>query len=248
MSRFMSHLIKSLKIMVFMIALPLDASSDHAVDSVAATAEKHEIDLKGCKNIGKINKIDDFFFQAYSNLDSHCLFEIPGEDLEKIWSIPVQDYIRAQSMEEKDKINTRWRENIRNENTLYVRILDLGSQNRPDIFQIYVSSTDSYARSNQGGFAESALEGKYPPGLPPAQIKRRKEPVEDNPPPPYDPNFIPLPRKPPEQSVYEPWTFAYWMNAGQDPEKPILLFEFSKDKLPDHSSFYSKARYVDIAH
>ena len=45
-----------------------------------------------CKNLGKVGDLDDLLFQMYSNLDSHCLFEMPVGELERIWGIPVYDY------------------------------------------------------------------------------------------------------------------------------------------------------------
>ncbi len=44
-----------------------------------------------CHGLHKVTDIDDLLLQVYNNLDSHCLFYMPREELSKAWGIPVFD-------------------------------------------------------------------------------------------------------------------------------------------------------------
>ena len=42
-----------------------------------------------CKELKKINNIDELLYQFYINLESDCLFTMPVEQLEEIWGIKI---------------------------------------------------------------------------------------------------------------------------------------------------------------
>ena len=44
-----------------------------------------------CRGLHKVKDIDDLLLQIYTNIDSHCIFDIPMETLERIWGIPLFD-------------------------------------------------------------------------------------------------------------------------------------------------------------
>lgn len=56
-----------------------------------------------CKNLHKVVDIDDLLYQMYSNIDSHCLFEMPTAELEKIWEIPILDNTNLKYEDEMQK-------------------------------------------------------------------------------------------------------------------------------------------------
>lgn len=43
----------------------------------------------GCENLHAVTDINDLLLQMYENLDSHCLFQLPKDDLEKKWGIKI---------------------------------------------------------------------------------------------------------------------------------------------------------------
>ena len=74
--------------------LLLAGCSDAVTQPAEDNANRKEAGMgkRTCKNLGKVGDLDDLLFQMYSNLDSHCLFEMPVGELERIWGIPVYDY------------------------------------------------------------------------------------------------------------------------------------------------------------
>ena len=44
-----------------------------------------------CKGLKPFNNLDELLYQFYINLDSGCLFEMPVDELEKIWGIKILD-------------------------------------------------------------------------------------------------------------------------------------------------------------
>ena len=44
-----------------------------------------------CRGLHKVKDIDDLLLQIYDNIDSHCIFDISIEALERIWRIPLFD-------------------------------------------------------------------------------------------------------------------------------------------------------------
>lgn len=53
--------------------------SDAVTQSAEDNANRKEAGMgkTTCKNLGKVGDLDDLLFQMYSNLNSHCLFEMP---------------------------------------------------------------------------------------------------------------------------------------------------------------------------
>ena len=58
---------------------------------IAASAFLYNIHLarSQCKGLQPCNNLDELLYQFYINLDSDCLFNMPVEELEKIWGIEI---------------------------------------------------------------------------------------------------------------------------------------------------------------
>lgn len=223
------------------VAFPLLAQESASAD--AAKTAAHAIPAE-CKNLAKVQDIDDALFQMYSNLDSQCLFDIPAATLEAIWGIPVLDNVDIAD-EDRGAFNKHYWDLQENAKTLFASRGRLHGSRMPEVIQLYIVPTKAYIPHRKAGiFFDSVVEGRYPPGLPAAQVKR------------VEPRYIP-PREPPvggewidpdppAQSVYEPWSYSYWINKDNDPDMPILVFRFHTKTLPSHVALYSEAKILEI--
>ena len=245
-SPFLSYF-SSLRIMRAICLLPLLAATlpllaQESASADAAKTAAHAIPAE-CKNLAKVQDIDDALFQMYSNLDSQCLFDIPAATLEAIWGIPVLDNVDIAD-EDRGAFNKHYWDLQENAKTLFVGKIRLYGMNMPEVIQLYILPTKAYIPHRKAGiFFDSVVEGRYPPGLPAAQVKK------------VEPYYIP-PREPPiggeridpdppAQSVYEPWSYSYWINKDNDPDMPILVFKFTTDTLPRNAALYSKAKILN---
>jgi len=50
-----------------------------------------EVRASPCQDLKPFNNLDELLYQFYINLDRDCLFEMPVEELEKIWGIKIMD-------------------------------------------------------------------------------------------------------------------------------------------------------------
>ena len=187
--------------------------------------------------------INDALFQMYSNLDSQCLFDIPAATLEAIWGIPVLDNVDIAD-EDRGAFNKHYWDLQENAKTLFASRGRLYGSKMPDVKDLYILPTKAYIPHRKAGiFFDSVVEGRYPPGLPAAQVKK------------VEPYYIP-PREPPiggeridpdppAQSVYEPWSYSYWINKDNDPDMLIMVFKFTTNTLPSNYSIYNKAKILD---
>ena len=110
-----------------------------------------------CHDLHKVADLKDLLQQIYANLDSHCLFDTPTAELEKIWGIPI---INLESLSKRTSIDEK-------ENTLFIIKQDLRGSSH---FEITMSK--SY-QEQHGAFAlescpspKSPLESCPPPELP----------------------------------------------------------------------------------
>ena len=127
-----------------------------------------------CKNLGKVGDLDDLLFQMYSNLDSHCLFEMPVGELERIWGIPVYDYtlptdtaseeVNRRNSEEIDGYTLKRQADQDKYKRLYWEVIKSLSKSTDtkNIVTFDIRSAKDY-----GVF----MQGKYPKFLPPPIIK-----------------------------------------------------------------------------
>ena len=53
-----------------------------------------------CRNLQRVNNLDEMLYQFYSNLDSDCLFTMPLADLEEAWGIKILSLERLQPGQE----------------------------------------------------------------------------------------------------------------------------------------------------
>lgn len=168
-----------------------------------------------CKNLAKIKGIDDLLFQMYSNLDSYCLFEMPTEELERIWGIPVLDFTDSKYDKRFDAIDSL--------NTLYVRRYDDYEQKQKR--ELIISMTDTYVEKNTPFWGGSIAQGQLPALLPkPIVITPISDP--NAPAPIFDFGFG-LRFKEPE-NIYESSSYYIWLNKSERPEEfPALVIETS---------------------
>ena len=120
--------------------LLLAGCSDAVTQSAEDNANRKGADMgkTTCKNLGKVGDLDDLLFQMYSNLDSHCLFEMPVGELERIWGIPVVDFTDSKYDKRFDAIDSL--------NTLYVRRYDDYEQKQKR--ELIISMIDTYVEKN----------------------------------------------------------------------------------------------------
>lgn len=69
-------------------SVPATAAAEEAI-SEAKTAP--------CKGLKPYNNLDELLYQFYINMESDCLFEMPTEELEKIWGITIYSYDKSNS-------------------------------------------------------------------------------------------------------------------------------------------------------
>ena len=165
-----------------------------------------------CKNLAKIKGIDDLLFQMYSNLDSYCLFEMPTEELERIWGIPVLDFTDSKYDKRFDAIDSL--------NTLYVRRYDDYEQKQKR--ELIISMTDTYVEKNTPFWGGSIAQGQLPAQLPePIVITHHLNPNEQ---PIIEFGEGPTVKEP--ENVYKSFSYYIWLNKNERPEKyPALVMK-----------------------
>lgn len=193
-----------------------------------------------CPNLAKVNDIDDLLFQFYSNLDNQCLFEMPTEELEKIWGIRVLDYVNR-SYDEKDILNREYQRIRKNEDGFFVskRNYEHG------ISAFDISLTDRYIDKNKG-WGSSVGKGQFPKLLPPPQI------VNDFFDFPYVEDFhVSLSGKIallviPKDTVYHKNSQYFWLNKSLSDHQPVLFIRAGFLPKPGSITLYSEARILDF--
>lgn len=173
--------------------------------------------------------IDDLLFQFYSNIDSQCLFEMPTEELEKVWGIRVLDYINASS-DKLNELNIKANKASENEESFFVRKADF----EQGISAFYIDLTDKYRDKNRG-WGGSVGKGQFPELLPPPQVINK----------PFNPKIRPFidGNEPiiPKDTVYQKYSNYYWLNKFQLDNQPVLFFKTDFFPTPSGLTFYSQA-------
>ena len=195
-----------------------------------------------CKNLGKVGDLDDLLFQMYSNLDSHCLFEMPVGELERIWGIPVYDYtlptdtaseeVNRRNSEEIDGYTLKRQADQDKYKRLYWEVIksnDYDPDNEGKIKNIVFQVLQV---KNYGVF----MQGRLPKFLPPPIILEKAYPTSVLNPPDVPPEiegrnsykeyqvngFFP-----PENTAYKYDTEYFWLNPKQDARLPYLFIRTS---------------------
>ena len=176
-----------------------------------------------CKNLGKVNTIDDWLYQVHSNINSQCLFEMPVSELERIWGLPIIDdtkvnwgmmnNLQANQMIQFHKMK---RSQAR---TFYV-IKDVQADNKKLVyFEMVIDS--QYRKQQYHTFGGSMLAGVFPYHLPRFDFYQnwssRTNFTLD---PSIDYENHPFIRK--EISPYTKFSHYYWVNANRKRNMPSL--------------------------
>lgn len=236
----------------------------HAVGMEAALAGSHHLLLDSphvpaaevsnyvppaeCKNLGLIADVDDLLYQMHSNLNSHCLFEIPVEELEKIWGIPVlrgYDLTRSEEEREQDRLKAI-RVAEKDPSTIYVQVSsNTDDKNNERIIYFQVNRNQLY-RNEYGYFKGSIGEKKFPYYLPPPYLEVIEEYCD------YyykylsshitvgKPCVVPV-----ENIAYNLFSIYYWLNPDHDPEKPLLFITTFDEAKPRFIKLYKKSKHLD---
>ena len=208
-----------------------DAGNESLYQRISIPAE--------CRNLHKVTDIDDLIRQLYDNIDSYCLFDIAPGALEKIWGLPVFDFI-GKNGKELDRLNLQVRKFHAENDSLFIkRRID----NIYNIPILGIAMTESYNIRNDG-FGGNISEGKFP-DLPLAPGIVQPDPL----PPPHSPP-IAQPDDPPisipENTVYKIFTTYYWLNHDGDKEKPVLILDTLYIPRPAISFYKTAKPLVDL--
>lgn len=188
---------------------------------------------ESCQNLYKVETVDDLIKQFYDNIDSHCLFEMDTTELERIWGVRVFDFYKQTSRGDKDKLIKELHSYTMSENAIYVEKLSLDSEE----IILRINPTSPYMARNNGGWKGSLGLGQFPKYLPepnkisalPFEVSRPPLVLEDN------------PRTAPKSSVYNSYSFYWWINSNQDKDKPMLEIATGMDGLPASPTLYSNS-------
>ena len=207
-----------------------------------------------CKNLGKVGDLDDLLFQMYSNLDSHCLFEMPVGELERIWEIPVYDYTPPTDTA-SEEVNRR---NIKKRDEYALK--RQADQDKYKRLHWEVIKSNDYDPDNEGEIKNVVFEifsardygvfmqGKYPKFLPPPIIKEPESEYFMDPPyvnhevegytPPTE--FEKNGFLPPSDTVYKQNTEYFWLNPGRDVKLPYLTLRTIRTRRDEDLVYISE--------
>lgn len=173
-----------------------------------------------CKNLGKVNNIDDWLYQVHSNINSQCLFEMPVSELERIWGLPIIDKTVPNTLGDKQvAINMK---RMAEAKTFYIIKKYYTNNHKQIVFQIAPSQT--YWQQNHHTFGGSFLEGVFPKRLPQFDIYRKAN-VKIRIPYDYDANRAFYDNHPSllnKQNQYQSYHDYYWMNSARNRNMPSL--------------------------
>lgn len=204
--------------------------------SIITVCGAKETVMGTCKNLDKVDDIDDLLFQFYSNIDNQCLFEMPTEELEKIWGIRVLDYVDL-SFEEKSQLNVEFKNIKRNEEGIFI-----AKENyEQSIPAFHIHLADKYRKKNNG-WGGSVGKGQYPKLLPSPEIvsdffqdssESRRQ---------IHGSWSIIPK----DTVYHKYSQYYWLNKANSDKQPVLLFETNFLPRPARMILYSEAQILDF--
>lgn len=207
--------------------------------SITPISEAKETNMRTCNNLHKVKDIDDLLLQFYSNIDNQCLFDMPTQELEKIWGIRVLDYI-ATSPEKRGALRGNLNREVQkiraNGKGLFVKKVDF----EHGVVAFDINLTNKYLEENEG-WGGSVGKGKFPELLPPPQ--RVNDLYEDTLEDMYIPGSKPIA---PKGTVYEKYSKYYWLNKAQADNQPVLFIETLGLPRVLGITFYSQARILDF--
>ena len=191
------------KILLFLAAFSFWAASP-------AVAEEAGPDPKTapCKGLKPYNNLDELLYQFYINLDSECLFEMPLEDLEKIWDTKIFSYDRLREgvylpydrLEEIRKIPGFYNKPYKTEKDAFY----IEHSNWIHVAFSIVITKEYYEK-----YATLFPDGNLPKLLPEPIIKPTGQMTFNR-----VPKSIPL--EPQITPQYPPWEyFCYWLNSDK---------------------------------
>ena len=236
--------------------LLLAGCTDAVTQSAEGNANRKEAGMgkTTCKNLGKVGDLDDLLFQMYSNLDSHCLFEMPVGELERIWGIPVYDYtpptdtaseeVNRRNIKKRDEYALKRQADQDKYKRLHWEVIksnDYDPDNEGEIKNIVF---EIFSAKDYGVF----MQGKYPKFLPPPIIKEPESEYFMDPPyvnhevegytPPTE--FEKNGFLPPSDTVYKQNTEYFWLNPGRDVKLPYLTLRTIRTRRDEDLVYISE--------
>ncbi len=195
------------------------------------------INTYGCKNLHKVTDIDDLLKQMYDNIDSHCLFEMNTDDLERVWGVKVFDYTKYPKIEAKDVFKFRRNEKglvvAKARSTLFYQNKDGLTIEKPtQYFHITVAE-----KSQKELVAGSQRTGSYPKYLPnPIVIAPKREASQL------------IRDKKIKERKYQMYGQYFWLNSTKSLDKPFIHIEVELDTTLSDIAFYHdiESRITDI--
>ena len=117
---------------------------------------------KMCKNLKKVNNLDELLYQIYVNLDRDCLFTMPPTKLEKAWGIKIlsEEHLQpGQTMSKlRNNVDFKGKPYRTEADAFYIRASR--RKNRTIMFHIYI--TEAYDKAHATLFPE----GNFPRLIP----------------------------------------------------------------------------------
>ena len=207
-----------------------------------------------CKNLGKVGDLDDLLFQMYSNLDSHCLFEMPVGELERIWGIPVYDYtlptdtaseeVNRRNIKKRDEYALKRQADQDKYKRLHWEVIKSNDYDPDNEGEIKNVVFEIFSAKDYGVF----MQGKYPKFLPPPIIKEPESEYFMDPPyvnhevegytPPTE--FEKNGFLPPSDTVYKQNTEYFWLNPGRDVKLPYLTLRTIRTRRDEDLVYISE--------
>ncbi|MDL2260250.1 hypothetical protein LJB99_05185 [Deltaproteobacteria bacterium OttesenSCG-928-K17] len=142
------------------VALPAKAVSD--VEAALKTAP--------CKGLKPYNNVDELLYQFYINLDSDCLFEMPVDELEKVWDTKILYQKEGMSPEEYKELRNgpdfRNKPYSSSKDAFYVEV-SKEYKGKNSTTEFYINMTACYAALYNG----SLFSPNEPPQLLPLPLE-----------------------------------------------------------------------------
>lgn len=236
--------------------LLLAGCSDAVTQSAEDNANRKEAGMgkTTCKNLGKVGDLDDLLFQMYSNLDSHCLFEMPVGELERIWGIPVYDYtpptdtaseeVNRRNIKKRDEYALKRQADQDKYKRLHWEVIKSNDYDPDNEGEIKNVVFEIFSAKDYGVF----MQGKYPKFLPPPIIKEPESEYFMDPPyvnhevegytPPTE--FEKNGFLPPSDTVYKQNTEYFWLNPGRDVKLPYLTLRTIRTRRDEDLVYISE--------
>ncbi len=166
------------------------------------------INTYGCKNLHKVTDIDDLLKQMYDNIDSHCLFEMDIDDLEKVWGIKIFS-------DQKGIRDEEYKQYKKQANAFYLLKVDYRKRGNSFTVRFTDKFSNDYKKKGSVWSQSSLGSGKFPFYLPnkPFAIKSNA----------FHQKFVSDDIF--KDSDYQQNTSYYWLNSDKSINKPFLHIE-----------------------